>query len=266
MYVKFSSILLIPILFLLSAVTCNCAVSYIPEDISKQVEIGRSATFSLWKMSEISINENAPARGNCVVIKSDPGKQLICATARHTAENLGFVNDEGVAVPTPIVAMLEYKGEMIGTFLLPDKKSDIEDIAILKSITLWDGPNIAVRIHKKLLPIGYPIYIVGSPVSMSGTVSYGYIANKVECKGSVGLCYVAGPMTFGNSGGGLFNYRGELIGIASAVSIMTTPVIVERKDVIVKITNSDDEQLVIQYPIVNQGFFIPSIQLLKLLE
>ncbi len=99
----------------------------------------------------------------------------------------------------------------------------VTDIAVLKiatSKTLQKAkiPNLNTYKLKK----GQPIYSIGNPTGLlPGTVSTGIISylNRTVKTASVGymkLMQIDVETTHGNSGGGLYNYSGELIGITNA--------------------------------------------------
>ena len=85
------------------------------------------------------------------------------------------------------------------------------DLVLLK-INVIDSALEVATISDTEPEKGDVIYTVGNPLGMMLTVSKGILANKIEY-----LYITDGTVTFGNSGGGLFNERGELIGVPSRI-------------------------------------------------
>ena len=100
------------------------------------------------------------------------------------------------------------------------------DLALLEYI----GNNIITHPYVELadkITIGEPIAIVGHPAKLMWTYMVGVVAQVREAYSDFDVedddkellrppfIQVSAPIWFGNSGGGAFNARGELIGIAS---------------------------------------------------
>jgi serine protease Do len=108
----------------------------------------------------------------------------------------------------------EYEATVVGK----DSKTDVAIIKIdaknLKAATV--GGSTQTKVGDFVLAIGNPLGELG------GTVTYGYIsALEREIKidnSTMNLMQFDAAVNPGNSGGGLFNMRGELIGIVSAKS------------------------------------------------
>lgn len=124
-------------------------------------------------------------------------------------EKIGF--DFGVTIgyskndkKDSIVGMVIYGTEII--------KYDIEnDLALLK--TFVDDDNLIAVNLAEYEPIkGDIVYSIGTPLGLSRTISKGILCNKLD-----GFYFSDNTITFGNSGGGLYNNKGELIGVPSNV-------------------------------------------------
>lgn len=101
---------------------------------------------------------------------------------------------------------------MYGAFII--KFDETVDLALLK-INFIDDKMTVASIAKWEPKIGETVYSVGNPLGILRTVSRGILSNYQQ-----DLYYVSDNMTtFGNSGGGLFNNRGELIGVPSQIPI-----------------------------------------------
>lgn len=91
-------------------------------------------------------------------------------------------------------------------------KADKEnDLALLKTFFNDDDLN-EIKLAKTDPIRGEVVYSVGHPLGLMRAVSKGILTSKVE-----GFYISDNTTTFGNSGGGLFNIKGELIGIPAQV-------------------------------------------------
>lgn len=86
------------------------------------------------------------------------------------------------------------------------------DTCILSVNTSSLKPIKAVRLFAEL-EIGEKVYALGNPDGLKNTFSDGLISQKRE---EWGLIQTSAPITFGSSGGGLFDSKGILIGITSS--------------------------------------------------
>jgi S1-C subfamily serine protease len=92
------------------------------------------------------------------------------------------------------------------------KYDEEHDIALLKTSILdneLEVANIATTEPNK----GDLVFSIGNPLGLLRTISQGILANKIE-----GFFISENVTTFGNSGGGLYNITGELVGIPAQVT------------------------------------------------
>lgn len=96
-----------------------------------------------------------------------------------------------------------------------------DDIAILK-IDIKDAPY--VRMSKVYPRLGQSMYIIGHPLGVFNSVSVGIVSNIYidEAPFGVDLIMTDAEVTGGNSGGGLFDMSGCLIGIVVAGTVYST--------------------------------------------
>ena len=85
------------------------------------------------------------------------------------------------------------------------------DLALLK-VYFNDDMLYEAPIADEFPVKGDSIYVVGNPLGVVRTISKGIVSNLVD-NGII----VDATLTFGNSGGGLFNKLGELIGVPASV-------------------------------------------------
>jgi S1-C subfamily serine protease len=80
-------------------------------------------------------------------------------------------------------------------------------------------PNAGPAVERRTGLLGEHIFVVGYPVQLGNgeqelTVTDGLVAGPVD---SDGQARITAPVYFGNSGGGVWSDRGELVGIAVAI-------------------------------------------------
>jgi len=100
------------------------------------------------------------------------------------------------------------------------------DIALLRIKEKIDLPEPLVLADSDKARIGDQVFVVGAPFGYSHSLSAGYISSRFRTKAMVGngtmeVFQTDASMNPGNSGGPLFNMKGEIIGIASYISTMS---------------------------------------------
>lgn len=92
--------------------------------------------------------------------------------------------------------------------------SKYRDVCLLKvkGLTLHDVP---IRLSETV-PVGEPVYAIGNPKGSIKSITTGIISNKKPVEGGNWLQTDA-TISFGSSGGGLFDDEGRLIGITTAL-------------------------------------------------
>ncbi len=96
------------------------------------------------------------------------------------------------------------------------------DVALIKLRQSHPNPQVAVLADSNDTPIGSEVFIIGAPFGISQTLSVGHLSGRIN----KGLMVGGIPIEFlqtdtaintGNSGGPMFNTRGEVIGIVSFI-------------------------------------------------
>jgi len=153
--------------------------------------------------------------GSGTVIKKTK-KEMYILTCHHVIKDVIDLNNDMVKV---IVAYSKYKYEnnkykSIGQILYTGeiyKNNELLDLTILK-VNFVDENLIEVKLAENEPKLGDIIYTVGNPLGVERNLSKGIISNIVD------EFYISdGTVTLGNSGGGLFNDKGELIGVPEKV-------------------------------------------------
>jgi len=100
------------------------------------------------------------------------------------------------------------------------KTDENNDLALLKVYTN-DSKLEEIKLAKNTPKKGDTIYTVGNPMGSERNISKGILSNYIEFiseKNNLRKFYIVDALTiFGNSGGGLYNEYGELIGVPSNV-------------------------------------------------
>ncbi len=128
-------------------------------------------------------------------------------TARH------LVKDQEVMVATMVDGV-----KYMSTTIIVDPNSDI---AILK-IDVEEAPY--VRLCRGYPQLGEYVFVIGHPLGMLNTISLGVVSNLHRDMPRYGsdLIMTDAEVTWGNSGGGLFDMEGCLLGIVVAGSHYST--------------------------------------------
>lgn len=144
-------------------------------------------------------------------VTSGAGSGVVISKDGYIATNNHVIAD-AEEITVTLKSGKEYKAELVGT----DDKTDIAVLKIdaedLSPATFGDSSAVAV---------GEQIVVVGNPLgSLGGSVTTGIISatdREIEVeKMTMTLLQVDAAVNPGNSGGALFNLKGELIGIVNA--------------------------------------------------
>jgi serine protease Do len=133
---------------------------------------------------------------------------------------MGISGDKGKIVPMIIPAKIVTQGKPI-----PGK-----DVAILKLQekhiypTIRIGDDKAMRVGDAVYVLGYPAVATFNPVLSTETVSEatltrGLVSAKKNMKDGWEVLQIDAAITHGNSGGPVMNEQGEVIGLATFVSV-----------------------------------------------
>jgi hypothetical protein len=89
------------------------------------------------------------------------------------------------------------------------------DLALVR-IEARGLPSLALGNSDAMRP-GDPVVAIGNPMGLEATVSNGLVSARRKVEGGLEVLQVSAPIAPGSSGGPLFNERGEVIGVATAV-------------------------------------------------
>ena len=154
-----------------------------------------------------SINSGAQSSGSGIVLS----KNGIIATNFHVIDGATkidvLVNRNGI--------VKTYKAKI----LLSDKTNDLSLLKIEDS-SFTPFAYIPYTISTKIADVGTSVFALGYPMSdVLGEeikLTDGLISSKTGYQGDITTYQISAPIQPGNSGGPLFNKRGELVGITNA--------------------------------------------------
>jgi S1-C subfamily serine protease len=154
--------------------------------------------------------------GSGTVIKKTNTNMYIL-TCAHVVSNIYDLNQSGLLIRGTLGYLKNGTNDQTSGMVLYTyevvKYDEENDLALIKTDYADEVLN-EIPLAKNTPKIGDTVYSVGNPLGIMRTLSKGILANKVE-----GFYTFDGITTFGNSGGGLFNRVGELIGVPSQVPV-----------------------------------------------
>ncbi len=171
---------------------------------------------SLVKDSVVEITTEQVVKGHSFYqyVQSGAGSGVIIAKEGHVITN-NHVIDGASKITVRLTNGNEYEAKLLGT----DASSDI---AILK-ITADEELAVATLGTSAKLSVAEEVIVIGNPLGeLGGTVTNGIVsalAREINIDGEkMTLIQTNAAVNPGNSGGGMFNLYGELVGIVNAKS------------------------------------------------
>lgn len=147
---------------------------------------------SIYTLYGLDKNQQPIAQGSAVAITEN-----ILATNCH------------VAMSGNIILVKMHNNYEAGLLLYKDETED------LCFVTVQSGNFFPVKLkNSEEVDIGEEVYAIGNPEGLEKTISNGIISNKQK-KNNILYLQTDAPITFGSSGGGLFDTEGYLIGITT---------------------------------------------------
>ncbi len=200
-----------------SANVQNSAYSDIIKTVASSSENGELAIRDIAKLTENSVVEittEGVVRGNRLgqYVYEGAGSGVVIASDGYIVTNNHVIEDA-----SKILVKLKngdiYEATVVG-------KSSDSDIAVLK-VDTTDLQPVVLGDSSKLV-VGDTAVVVGNPLGSGSTVTNGIISamdREIDLGDSVmNLLQTNAAVNPGNSGGGLFNGKGELVGIVVAKS------------------------------------------------
>jgi len=181
------------------------------QDTANLEQPGPSNLLGPMRSTVAVLSARETVKGAGVIIKFRAGEEILILTAYHVIRS-----DVGHVVPVAL---------MIGGIVIPTdivKTNEDWDLAILRSriVAPVNGPET------KLAPLspqrGDNIWFIGHPNGNVGNISHGILANILQAEKGLRYYRLDALAYFGNSGGGVFNREGDLVGILVAVETRAT--------------------------------------------
>ena len=111
--------------------------------------------------------------------------------------------------------------ELPALLLVGDREQDIA-VLRLKPADTAETFRAAHLGRSSELDVGAPIFVIGTPLGLEHSVSSGIVAaldrSHILANHRLSLIQIDASINFGSSGGPLFNLRGELVGITTAMA------------------------------------------------
>jgi len=143
--------------------------------------------------------------GSGVLISQD-GKIITASHVVHNADEIIVQFDNGEIIPAKVIS-----------------SSPSTDLALLQLEKMPENPCIVELGNSDDLEIGEQIFVVGAPYGISHSLTVGYISGQRKEKIMAGdameieLIQTDAAINQGNSGGPMFNMKGEVVGIVSHI-------------------------------------------------
>jgi serine protease Do len=146
----------------------------------------------------------------------------IVSVRTETSLGAGFVVDKNglvasnmhvIAGSTKVVVTLADKREFVVKKLT---NGDREHDLVIMQIDAKDLPVLILGDSDAMRP-GDPVVAIGHPMGLADTVSNGLVSAVRKIDDNLTVLQISAPIAPGSSGGPIFNDRGEVIGVATAI-------------------------------------------------
>ena len=111
------------------------------------------------------------------------------------------------------VKTLDGKGKIfpVNGTLAVDEEGDLA----LLSVDIPPQPTRSSELASELPDEGEPIFVIGNPLKLEGSVSDGIVSAVREVPNSYRIIQITAPISHGNSGSPVFNLRGQVLGVVT---------------------------------------------------
>jgi S1-C subfamily serine protease len=140
------------------------------------------------------------------VLISEDGKVMTAAHVVQTADAITIKTISGESIPARVVA-----------------SEPSADVALLQLQRLPTVAQVASLGDSDSVQVGDPVFVVGAPFGISHSLTAGHVSARREEHSMLGgvtrteLFQTDAAINQGNSGGPMFNHRGEVVGIVSYI-------------------------------------------------
>lgn len=145
------------------------------------------------------------SQGSGVLI-SDQGEILTAAHVVNNAEQITVVFHDGQKFPAKVVRL-----------------ATVADVALIKLVYFNNQYPVATLGDSDLIDVGEDVFVIGSPFGLEYSLSKGIVSGKsIEKTRMEGFTFAEffqtdAAINHGNSGGPMFNMKGEVIGLVSSI-------------------------------------------------
>jgi len=157
--------------------------------------------------------QTAPSIYLIVAAKDDAAlrahKGVYEGSAVAITKNLALTNCHIVKGRAKLI-LIQKRQKDAATVIASDPRTDR---CIIQAETMQLRPIVGVRAYRDLA-VGEKVYTIGNPSGLTSTLSEGIISGLRTQRG-VRYVQTSAPISPGSSGGGLFDERGNLLGITS---------------------------------------------------
>lgn len=164
----------------------------------------------------VKVDGEAYSSGSGVWIPGRDADEILLLTNEHVVDKAKALAEEGIP-PTAISYVILQNGseeEVPATLLHAHKPYDMALLKVEKPPA--EAQATALRnLYAEPLKPGEKVFIVGAPASFRDSVTVGVISHTGRFKNGKPLPFIQidAPVNQGNSGGGLFDNEGRLIGL-----------------------------------------------------
>lgn len=130
-------------------------------------------------------------------------------TPGHVVTNLHVVRGAARAE----IKTLDGKGKVypVNGALAVDEEGDLA----LLSVDMPLQPARVTELARELPDEGEPIFVIGNPLKLEGSVSDGIVSAVREVPNSYRIIQITAPISHGNSGSPVFNLKGQVLGVVT---------------------------------------------------
>ena len=111
------------------------------------------------------------------------------------------------------IKTLDGKGKMfpVNGMLAIDEEGDLALLSVDMPLERARTSELAVELPDE----GEPIFVIGNPLKLEGSVSDGIVSAVREVPNSYRIIQITAPISHGNSGSPVFNLRGQVLGVVT---------------------------------------------------
>ena len=111
------------------------------------------------------------------------------------------------------IKTLDGKGKVfpVSGAIAVDEEGDLALLSVDMPLERARGSELATELPDE----GEPIFVIGNPLKLEGSVSDGIVSAVREVPNSYRIIQITAPISHGNSGSPVFNLRGQVLGVVT---------------------------------------------------